>query len=165
MRAFRVPRKAALAAALALAAAAAPAQSLNPLARGEWGAVSSAPIEGAWNGSDLERRTQCTHAENDGDRGTYAEFDVSSDRIAHVLGIDEVGITGLRCSYSGPYSGSGPTFAWSGTYSCTDGKHGAFTSRSILVGGNGLTVHLDVKLDTTETCTIDKVIGAGRLYP
>jgi hypothetical protein len=137
----------------------------NPLARGTWGAISDAPIEGAWNGTDLERRSGCTSAQNDGSRGTYAEFDLTTDRSAHILAIDEKGITGLTCTYGGTYSGAGATLAWSGHYSCSDGKQGTFTSRSILVDQNALSIHLDVQLQATETCAIDKVIGAGRLYP
>ena len=135
----------------------------NPLARGTWGAASNAPIEGTWNGTDLERRSDCTSTQNNGSRGTYAQYDVGTDRVAHILGIDETAITGLTCSYSGPYTGLGPTLAWSGTYSCSDGKRGSFTTRKILVTDIALGIHLDVKLDTTETCTIEKVIGAGRL--
>jgi len=161
MRSFRII--AGIAAALAATGAA--AQSANPLARGTWGGAGSAPIEGAWNGADIERRSLCTHPENDGNRGTYAQFDVSTDLAAHRLGIDQSGITGLDCTYIGAYSGTAPGFGWNGTYSCTDGKHGTFTSRSIVVTANALTIHLDVKLDGTETCTIEKVIAAGRLYP
>jgi hypothetical protein len=160
----RHPASALGAAAIAILAALRPAAALdNPLARGTFGAGSSAAIEGAWNGTDLERRSNCTSAQNDGNRGTYAEFDVTTDRVARTLGIDEKAITGLTCSYAGPYTGLGTTLAWSGTYSCSDGKHGSFASRTILVTDVGLAVHLDVKLDTTETCTIEKVIGAGRL--
>lgn len=163
MKSFRIMGSAG--AVLALAASAALAQTLNPLARGTWGTVASAPIEGLWNGADIERRSLCTHPENDGSRGTYAQFDVGTDPAAHILAITQTGITGLNCTYSGNYAGSGPTFAWNGSYSCTDGKHGAFTSRSIAVSPNALTIHLDVKLDGSETCTIEKVIAAGRLYP
>jgi len=159
-----IAAKALGAAAIAALAALRPALALdNPLARGTFGAASTAPIEGAWNGTDLERRSGCTSAQNDGNRGTYAEFDVGTDPVAHILGIDEKAITGLTCTYSGPYTGLGATLAWSGTYSCSDGKHGSFASRTILVTDVSLGVHLDVKLDTTETCAIDKVIGAGRL--
>ena len=151
-------------AAIILAASLARAAD-NPLARGSWPALSSAPIDGAWNGTDLERRSNCASAQNDGDRGTYAEFDVTTDPIAHVMAIDQRGITGLACTYTGDYQGTGDVRSWSGTYSCTDGKHGTFASRGILVTANALSVHLDVRLDTTETCAIEAVIGAGRLYP
>jgi hypothetical protein len=151
-------------ATLALAAAPAWGQQ-NPLARGAWGAISSAPIDGAWYGTDLERRSSCTHPENQGAHGTYAEFDASTAPTTHTLVVNQLGITGLSCTYRGTYSGSGPSLAWNGDYSCTDGKHGTFSSRSILVSPNGLAIHLDVKLDTTETCDIDAVIGAGRFYP
>lgn len=138
----------------------------NPIARaGTLGIGTSAPIDGVWNGTDLERRSNCTSAQNDGSRGTYAEFDPLTNGAAHTLAMDQKGITGLNCSYDGPYTGSGATLSWSGHYSCTDGKQGTFKSRSIQVTQNALSIHMDVQLDTTETCTIEKVIGAGRLYP
>lgn len=152
--------------ALALAVCAPAARAMdNPVARGTLALGASAPIDGVWNGTDLERRSNCTSADNDGSRGTYAEFDPLMNGVDHTLAMDQKGITGLNCSYDGPYTGSGATLSWSGHYSCTDGKRGTFTSRSVLVTQNALSIHLDVQLDTTETCKIEKVIGAGRLYP
>jgi hypothetical protein len=147
------------------AAAAAPALAAdNPLARGSaWGAAPSAPIEGSWAGTNLERRSNCTSASNNGAHGTWAQFDVTTDSATHTLGIGEFAITGLTCSYSGTYQGTGSS--WNGSYSCSDGKRGTFSSRSISVTPNGLAIHLDVQLDTTESCAIDAVIGAGRFYP
>lgn len=136
----------------------------NPLARGIFAAPAApAPIEGTWNGTDLERRSACTHPENEGNRGTYAQFEVSTNAATRSLFIDQVGITGLQCTYSGTTTGSPGALAWTGTYTCSDGKHGTFTSRSILVTPNALSIHLDVKLDTSETCAIEAVIAAGRL--
>ena len=136
----------------------------NPLARGSaWGAGASAPIDGSWAGTNLERRSSCASPQNDGAHGTWAQFDVTSNAAAGTLGISEFAITGLNCSYAGSYAGAGST--WSGSYSCSDGKRGTFSSRSISVTQNGLAIHLDVKLDTTESCTIEAVIGAGRFYP
>ena len=152
--------------ALALGAAAAvPALAAdNPLARGgTWGGASGVPIDGSWAGTNLERRSNCTSVQNDGAHGTWAQFDVASNATAGTLGISEFAITGLNCSYAGSYAGAGST--WSGSYSCSDGKRGTFASRSISVTPNGLAIHLDVKLDTTESCTIEAVIGAGRFYP
>jgi hypothetical protein len=137
----------------------------NPLARGTWGAISNAPIEGVWNGTDLERRSNCASVQNNGAHGTYAELDTSTDLVNHVLQMNQIGITGLNCTYRGNYLGAGSSLAWNGTYSCTDGKRGSFRSRSIVVTPNGLAMHLDVQLDTTESCTIEAVIGAGRFYP
>ena len=169
MRKRWVARAGLLAAALAAWTAGA---ADNPLARSPaWGTTGQASIVGAWNGSDIEGRSGCTSASNNGNRGTYAEFDLSTDVPSHTLGIDQKGITttqsgaALNCTYAGPYTGTGTPVTWSGIYSCTDGKHGTFTSRAIVVTENTLFLHLDVHLDTTETCTIDKVIAAGRLYP
>ncbi len=136
----------------------------NPLARGIVPpAAADAPIEGTWNGTDLERRSACTKPEDEGNHGTYAEFDVSTNSATGDLSILQMGITGLQCSYVGKLTGTGATRAWSGTYFCGDGKHGTFTSRSILVSSDALAIHFDAKLDTTETCTIEAVIAGGRL--
>jgi hypothetical protein len=159
-KSFRIMAAMALTALAAQGAAAAD----NPLARGFFGEpAANAPLDGTWNGTDLEKRSACTHPENEGNRGTYAEFDVSTNAATQYLYINQVGITGLQCTYSGTTTGSGAALAWSGTYSCSDGKHGTFTSRSILVTPNALSIHLDAKLDTSETCTIEAVIAAGRL--
>jgi hypothetical protein len=155
----------AMAAAAAFATFQPAAAADNPLARGMWGAGSSAPIDGIWNGSDIERRSNCTNVQNNGSHGTYAEFDATTDTFAHVLAINQIGITGLNCLYRGNYQGAGAALSWTGTYSCTDGKHGSFASRNILVTQNALSIHLDIALDTTETCAIEAVIGAARFYP
>lgn len=147
-----------LAAALAAVAMGAARAANNPLAREP---AAAAPIDGAWNGSDIERRTNCTGTQNNGTRGTYAQFNVSTDPVAHTLGIDQLGITGLNCTYVGDYAPP----AWNGTYSCTDGKRGSFHALGILHTQYALSIHLAIQLDTTETCAIDAVIGAGRAYP
>ncbi len=149
------------AAAIGLAAVAPQAPGAdNPLAR-----TSSARIEGTWNGTDLERRSACTNAQNVGSRGTYAQFDVTSDPLAHTLGITQTGITGLTCTYFGDYASGLAGRTWSGSYSCSDGKRGTFRSLGILVTDIALAIHLAIQLDTTETCAIDAVIAAGRPAP
>ena len=148
--------------ALALAVlvpASAHAQS-NPLARG--GAADPATLNGAWNGANLERRSNCSSSQNDGSRGTYAEYVVTVNTSGGEIAIDETAITGLRCTYSGRYQQqpSGPS--WSGFYTCSDGKRGTFQSRSFLVTPNEMSIRLAIKLDTTESCDIDAILGGSR---
>ncbi len=164
-KSFRQCLRATACAAALLASAPLASAADNPLARGTWGPVSSGPIYGTWNGTDLERRSGCNSAQNDGDRGTYAEFDVSTNPTTGAMAIDQRGITTLNCTYSGSYGDAGGIRSWSGTYTCSDGKHGTFRSRSILVTQYALSIHLDIQLDTTEACAIEAVISAGRLYP
>ncbi len=137
----------------------------NPLARGAFAPpAANAPIAGVWNGTDLEKRSACTHPENEGNRGTYAQFEITTDAAGTSLSINQTGITGLQCAYSGTTTGSGGALTWTGTYYCAeDNKHGTFTSRSILVTPNAFSIHFDGKLDTSETCTIEGVIAGGRL--
>ncbi|HEX4779891.1 MAG TPA: hypothetical protein VH301_04000 [Usitatibacter sp.] len=146
--------------AAAFAAAGAHAQE-NPLARHSLDYPSNiAP--GAWNGADLEKRTNCAAGQNDGTRGTYAEYDVSFDRTRSLLGIDEIGITGLRCTYTGNYFIENDRPGWNGTYTCTDGKTGNFQSKDILATPNALSIRLAIKLTGSETCDIDAILGGSR---
>ena len=62
-------------ACLVFAAMPAAAQS-NPFARFPRFAELA---NGRWNGVDLERRTRCTNPQNEGTRGTYAQFDVAAE--------------------------------------------------------------------------------------
>jgi hypothetical protein len=112
-----------LAACLAAATAiAAP----NPLSR----APDPLALNGRWNGVNLENRSDCRTPENNGSRGTYAQFDVVADAQGN-LAITQSGITGLNCSYGGRYEVAGRLLSWQGSYNCTDGKRGDFQSRSI----------------------------------
>ena len=75
-RSFRIMVAVALTSLAAQGAAAAG----NPLARGTIApAETGASIAGTWNGTDLEKRSACTHPENEGSRGTYAQFEVSTN--------------------------------------------------------------------------------------
>jgi hypothetical protein len=154
-------------AALGLALAAATACGAeNPIARhGDGVASSTAPIDGAWNGANLERRSGCAAAQNDGSRGTYAQFNVSTDPLAKVFGITEIGVTGLTCNYYGDYQVAGAERSSTGSYSCSDGKTGTYRSRSMLVTDTALSIHLDIQLTGTESCAIEAVIGGSRFYP
>lgn len=120
-------------------------------------------LAGRWNGANLERRSGCANPQNDGTRGTYAQYDVSLE--AGFIGIEEVAVTGLRCTYYGPYRQEGPRHEASGTYSCSDGKRGRFATTGFLVTPTALSIQLDVKLDTTETCAIDAILGGSRFSP
>jgi hypothetical protein len=135
----------------------------NPLARNaDRGTVAF--IDGRWNGSNLERRSNCGSPQNNGTHGTYAEFLVSTNSEGDI-GITQTGITSLNCSYFGKFRVEGGNRSAAGTYSCTDGKRGDFQTRNILVTENAVSIRMDIQLNTTETCTIDAVIGGARFYP
>ena len=153
---FRVRCIVALAAALAVPAMA--HAQVNPLAR----AIDPASLNGTWNGANLERRSNCSAAQNNGSRGTYAQYDVAVDRQGGMF-IDETTITGLHCTYAGTYRQNGLPLSWSGSYSCTDGKRGTFQSQSILVTPHEISLRLSITLDTSETCDVDAILGGSRL--
>lgn len=136
-------------------AAAAP----NPLAR----SMPPQPdtVNGRWNGVDLERRANCTRPENNGSRGTYAQFDVALDPNGN-FSIGQAGITGLNCNYVGRFDTAGATTRVQGTYSCTDGKQGTFQSTHIDVSAVALTIRMGIQLTGAETCTIDGILSMAR---
>ena len=139
------------------------AQDANPLARP--GTDDPVLLNGTWNGADLEARSNCTSSPNNGNHGTYAQWviGVTAGAGAGSMGITENGITGLTCSYSGDYSTASGAPQWSGTYSCSDGKHGSFHSTGILASRHEMSIQLVIKLDQSETCDITAVIGGSRL--
>ena len=146
---------------LAFAACGAFAQD-NPLARRSAEDPRNT-LPGLWNGANLEQRSNCTATQNDGTRGTYAQYDVSFDRLSGTMGVDETAITGLQCSYVGTYDDTDRFLpVWTGTYSCTDGKQGSFHSTGILATPNAMSLRLAIKLTGSETCDVNAILGGSR---
>ena len=117
-------------------------------------------LKGRWNGADLERRSNCTAPENNGNHGTYAQYLV--DFSDGFFALQENGVTGLACTYSGTSKQDGMAFAASGTYSCSDGKTGTFATTGVAVADREMSMQMAAKLTGTETCTIDKTLGGSR---
>ena len=147
--------------ALAAACLGAAAQT-NPLAR--FTPPSIALTDGRWNGVDLERRSNCANAQNNGTRGTYAQFDVSTD-LAGNFGVVQTGITGLNCTYIGRYQAVDGRLAVQGNMTCNDGKQGTFQTTAIDVSGISLDIQFRMQLTGAETCSIEGLLGLSRLAP
>jgi hypothetical protein len=139
------------------------AQDANPLAR----RADANPLslaEGSWNGANLEKRSNCSNPGRNGFHGTYGEFVVGFDRIAHVMSINETTITSppLTCTYIGPYIDDRFRPQWTGTVSCSDGKNGNFTMTHILATPNEMNVRVSFKMTGGETCDVDAILGGSR---
>lgn len=132
----------------------------NPLAPPA--APTLAAMNGRWNGVNLERRSACTNAQNEGSRGTYAQFDVVADAAGN-LAITQSGITGLDCTYVARYRAERRGLALQGTYSCTDGKRGDFASGRLELHGPSMDVRLAIQLTAGETCAVDSLLAMARL--
>ncbi len=126
--------------------------------------VRNAPsISGRWNGPNLEQRSNCAATQNNGARGTYAQWDATLDHVSHTLRIQETGITGLSCTYTGSYRLNGNATEWyDGAYQCTDGKTGNFHSTDFMVSEHAFSIRLATKLTGSETCDIDAILGGNR---
>ena len=134
----------------------------NPLAR--FAPPAAELVNGRWNGVDLERRSNCAGEQNNGTRGTYAQFDVSTDG-AGGFSIAQSGITGLNCSYSGRYETAGGQLAVAGAYSCTDGKQGDFRTTAIDASAISLDIQMTIQLRGSERCSIEALLSMARLQP
>jgi len=152
-------RLGALSLSIALLAPCGALAQVNPLAR----SIDPASLNGSWNGADLERRSNCSAPQNNGSRGTYAEYNVAIDKPGSGLAIEQTAITGLRCTYSGTYVEERSQLSWTGTLSCSDGKRATFRSRGFLITPNEISIRLAMKLEGTETCDIEAVLGGSRL--
>ena len=126
--------------------------------------VRDAPsIVGTWNGANLEQRTNCSSSQNNGARGTYAQWDITRNLTDNTLRIRETAITGLVCTYRGGYRVNGVTPEWfDGSYSCSDGKTGTFQSTEFMVTARAFSIRLATQLTGNESCTIDAILGGSR---
>lgn len=147
---------------LALLAAGNAFAQTNPLAR--FALPAPALLNGVWNGVDLESRSNCAAPQNNGNRGTYAQFDVFTD-AAGTFNIEQSGITGLNCTYAGRYQVIDGALAATGALSCSDGKRGDFRTTSIAVNAMSLDIRMAIQLTSSERCAIDAVVSMARLPP
>ena len=143
----------------ALLAAVPAAAEPNPLAR--FPTPTPGQVNGRWNGVDLERRSNCSSDQNNGSRGTYAQFDVTADATTFVIA--QSGITGLNCTYTGHNAIVANRLQVSGTLSCSDGKQGTFETTSIDVNAVSLWLRMNIRLTASESCTIDALLSMARL--
>lgn len=144
--------------ALAVASAAVPAQQ-NPIARPT--APTAEQVSGRWNGVNLERRSSCANPQNDGNRGTYAQFDITADAVGN-LAITQSGVTGLNCTYTARYRAERLALGLEGSYSCTDGKQGTFTAGRLELNAVSMDVRLAIRLTAGESCAIDSILSMAR---
>jgi hypothetical protein len=122
--------------------------------------VRDAPaLQGRWNGADLERRSACRAPQNEGNHGTYSEYQLSIDE--HDFNMTETAVTGLSCTYLGKVSRD-PLLRIAGSYSCSDGKTGTFNTTGVMVSDREMSIQMAAKLSGSETCTIDKTLGGSR---
>jgi len=148
--------------ALALVAAVPAAAQDNPAARRS--AASLVALGGYWNGANLENRSNCTTAGVNGIHGTYAQYFFSVNPSTSTMQIQETTVTNLTCSYDGVYADTPFRPTWNGSFSCSDGKRGTFESRGFLVTPTEMQVRLQIKLESSERCDIDSILGGSRFF-
>lgn len=122
---------------------------------------SDAPgLGGTWYGTDLERRSQCTHPENNGNHGTSARFDITFGGSSFHIVQTSINTPPTNCDYAGTYDPN--TLAMTGNFTCTDGKAGTLASTDLLVTAREMSIQATLKLAGSESCTIDATLGGSR---
>lgn len=149
---------------LLVAAAVAPAAlaQQNPAERRT--AANLVSLGGYWNGANLENRSNCATAGVNGIHGTYAQYFFSVNPSSSTMQIHEETVTNLACDYDGAYAQDGLRASWNGSFSCSDGKRGTFQSKTFLVTPTEMQVRLQVKLQNSEGCDVDSILGGSRFY-
>ena len=118
-------------------------------------------LAGHWNGAHMEKRSECASAQNNGDHGTYSDFNFRPDTTFKTLAMDEIAINGLGCNYIGAYRDDG-RLTWTGSLSCTDNRTGTFDAQTLFVFGNVMEVRMTIRLNGTERCVIDALLSGTR---
>lgn len=145
--------------AAAAVPATAPAQQ-NPAERRTEPNLAS--LGGDWNGTNLENRSNCATAGVNGMHGTYARYSFTVHPPSSTMHIHEETLSNLTCDYDGTYSEAGLRVTWNGSFSCSDGKRGTFQSRNFLILPTEMQVRLHIKLQNSEGCDIDSILGGSR---
>ena len=117
-------------------------------------------LDGRWNGANLEKRSNCAAAQNNGTRGTYAQWDIGTS--GGLFTISEAAVTGLTCTYNGRITQTGTQRHASGTYSCSDGKQGNFDTTGFIVSDTQMQIRMSIQLTGSESCTIDAIVEGAR---
>jgi len=117
-------------------------------------------LGGTWYGTDLERRSACTHPENDGNHGTSARFDVTFGGSSWHIVQTSINTPPTNCDYAGTYDPN--TLVMTGSFTCTDGKTGTLASNDLLVTAREMSIQATLKLTGSESCTIDATLGGSR---
>jgi hypothetical protein len=116
-----------------------------------------------WFGAIIETRSNCTQSQNNGGRATYGQYDIGIGAgPSGAISISLAGVTGLQCTYNGSFTTNGARLNANGNLSCSDGKRGTWKSTNIAITAKSMTLELDVKLDTTETCNVAAILGGVR---
>lgn len=153
-------RRKCLAILLACAAPLAAAQD-NPAARR--GIANFTMLNGFWNGANLENRSNCATAGVNGIHGTYAQYLITWNAVSNYLTIQENTVTNLSCTWGGNASDTDRLRpAWSGSFSCSDGKQGNFTATGFLITPNEMQIRLQAKWTNSEGCDADSILGGSR---
>ena len=134
----------------------------NPAARrGAWDLPS---LGGYWNGANLENRSNCATPGVNGIHGTYAQYFFSVNPSGANMQIHETTVTNLACDYDGTYAVGALLPDWNGSFSCSDGKRGTFRSTGFLISSTEMQVRLQIKLQNSEGCDIDSILGGSRFF-
>jgi hypothetical protein len=133
----------------------------NPAARRSIANLVS--LGGYWNGANLENRSGCATAGVNGIHGTYAQYFFSVNP-PDIMVVHEETLSGLTCDYYGTYSEGLLVPSWTGTFTCSDGKRGPFDSTSFLISPTEMQVRLRIKLQNSEGCDVDSILGGSRFH-
>jgi hypothetical protein len=120
-------------------------------------------LAGIWFGAIIETRSNCTQPQNNGGRATYGQYDIGIGAgPSGAISISLAAVTGLQCTYGGNFTTNGARLNASGNMSCSDGRRGSWQSTNIAITAKSMTLELDVKLNTTETCNVAAILGGVR---
>lgn len=124
-----------------------------------------APIEGTYFGAVTTVNTGCTTPSNNGSFFEVDRLTVTGSGALLTLSIANLTVANSTCTFSGNANytpNGGHIVVLAGTFTCTNGLQGTWSSDRMVFDPVGLLVNMTTKYTVGETCSTVSHIGAAR---
>lgn len=118
------------------------------------------PIAGTYLGGEIGTSSGCVFPSNNGSYIVEAEFGISTSGSS--ITVHEFRIDGSACTASGQYIQNGSKVSAQGSFACTGGVGGNWSSNDITVLENAFIARASLQYTIGETCHIEATFGGLR---
>jgi hypothetical protein len=118
------------------------------------------PIDGVYLGGDIGVTSGCLNPSNNGSKALEAAFVVSTSGSA--IAIQEYQTNNIVCTALGQYAQNGSRISAQGTFGCTSGVGGTWSSNDITILEHAFVARATLQYTVGETCHAEGVFGGLR---
>jgi len=118
--------------------------------------IGPIPLNGGYLGGAVELYSGCLNPANNGTYAFSAGLVVST--IGTTIVIQEI-LSGGSCTVSGQYAQNGSKVSAQGTFTCTNGTGGTWSSNDVTVTEDAFVAKVTLQYTVGETCHVDGTVG------